>query len=210
MSPDAFKSRPARPAAPARRSASSTTRGAVFPFRFELFAMIDDYLEAARRPRRSTCPRAITRCWRGRRRCGPRSPRIRCRIVACHCDPLCENFLDTGERMWIVDWEYSGMNDPMWDLGDLSVEAGFDAGAGRGEMLAGYFGGAPRRRRARPHGHLQGDVRPAVDALGPDPARQQQSRPTISGPMPRDRFARCRRLMESDGFGAHLEAARRG
>ncbi|MEZ5877544.1 MAG: hypothetical protein R3D43_07145 [Tepidamorphaceae bacterium] len=23
--------------------------------------------------------------------------------VACHCDPLCENFLDTGEKMWIVD-----------------------------------------------------------------------------------------------------------
>ena len=44
-------------------------------------------------------------------------------LVACHCDPLCENFLDAGDRMWIVDWEYSGMNDPMWDLGDLSVEA---------------------------------------------------------------------------------------
>ena len=43
-------------------------------------------------------------------------------LVACHCDPLCENFLDTGERMWLVDWEYSGMNDPMWDLGDLCVE----------------------------------------------------------------------------------------
>jgi thiamine kinase-like enzyme len=28
--------------------------------------------------------------------------------------------------MWIVDWEYSGMNDPWWDLGDLSVEGGFD------------------------------------------------------------------------------------
>ncbi len=45
------------------------------------------------------------------------------RSKPCHCDPLAENFLDTGERMWIVDWEYSGMNDPMWDLGDLSVEA---------------------------------------------------------------------------------------
>jgi thiamine kinase-like enzyme len=51
-------------------------------------------------------------------------------LVACHCDPLCENFLDTGERIFIVDWEYSGMNDPMWDLGDLSVEGGFDAGTG--------------------------------------------------------------------------------
>ena len=46
-------------------------------------------------------------------------------LAPCHCDPLCENFLDAGERMWIVDWEYSGMNDPLWDLGDLSVEAGF-------------------------------------------------------------------------------------
>ncbi|MEZ5716403.1 MAG: hypothetical protein R3D85_15330 [Paracoccaceae bacterium] len=36
--------------------------------------------------------------------------------------------LDDGTAMWIVDWEYSGMNDPLWDLGDLSVEAGFDVG----------------------------------------------------------------------------------
>ena len=38
-------------------------------------------------------------------------------IVACHCDPVCENFLDAGDRMLLVDWEYSGMNDPMWDRG---------------------------------------------------------------------------------------------
>ena len=50
-------------------------------------------------------------------------------LAPCHCDPLAENFLDTGARMWIVDWEYSGMNDPMWDLGDLSVEGGFDQAA---------------------------------------------------------------------------------
>jgi thiamine kinase-like enzyme len=38
---------------------------------------------------------------------------------------LCENFLDTGERMYIIDYEYAGNNDPMWDLGDLSVEGEF-------------------------------------------------------------------------------------
>src|SRR5438093_1430295 len=43
----------------------------------------------------------------------------------CHCDPLAENFLDTGTRIFIIDWEYAGNNDPMWDLGDVSVEAGF-------------------------------------------------------------------------------------
>src|SRR5690606_29717818 len=62
-------------------------------------------------------------------------------LAPCHCDPLCENFLDTGERMWIVDWEYSGMNDPMWDLGDLAVEGGFDE-ALEEEMLHAYFGRA--------------------------------------------------------------------
>ena len=95
-------------------------------------------------------------------------------LAPCHCDPLCENFLDTGTRMWIVDWEYSGMNDPMWDLGDLSVEGGFDEAQDEA-MLAAYFGGEAPARATRAHGDLQGDVRPAVDALGADPAGQRQS-----------------------------------
>jgi thiamine kinase-like enzyme len=45
--------------------------------------------------------------------------------------------------MWIVDWEYSGMNDPLWDLGDLSVEAQFDE-AQDNELLRAYFGADPR------------------------------------------------------------------
>jgi thiamine kinase-like enzyme len=64
-------------------------------------------------------------------------------LAACHCDPLCENFLDNGKRMWLVDWEYSGMNDPLWDVGDLSVEAGFDAAQDE-EMMRAYFAGEPR------------------------------------------------------------------
>lgn len=64
------------------------------------------------------------------------------RLVACHCDPVCENFLDTGDRMWLVDWEYSGMSDPMWDLADLSVEAEFDT-ADEDQFLQAYFGREP-------------------------------------------------------------------
>ena len=44
--------------------------------------------------------------------------------------------------MWIVDWEYSGMNDPMWDLGDLSVEGGFTPEQDA-ELLNAYFDGPP-------------------------------------------------------------------
>ena len=64
------------------------------------------------------------------------------KLAPCHCDPLCENFLDDGNKMWIVDWEYSGMNDPLWDLGDLSVEAGMNEDQ-EYELLSSYFGKEP-------------------------------------------------------------------
>ena len=48
--------------------------------------------------------------------------------VPCHNDPLCENWvLDADGRMYLIDWEYAGMNDGMWDLADLSIEANFSA-----------------------------------------------------------------------------------
>jgi thiamine kinase-like enzyme len=68
-------------------------------------------------------------------------------LAPCHCDPLCENFLDTGETMYVIDYEYAGNNDPMWDLGDLSVEGGFGPEQDAA-LLAGYFDGAPPESEA--------------------------------------------------------------
>ena len=59
-----------------------------------------------------------------------------------HCDPLCENFLDTGSRMYLIDYEYAANNDPMWDLGDLSVEAGFEPEQDAA-LFRAYFGNEP-------------------------------------------------------------------
>jgi len=39
----------------------------------------------------------------------------------CHNDLLKTNFIDDGERIRIVDWEYAGMGDPFFDLGNFSV-----------------------------------------------------------------------------------------
>ena len=62
--------------------------------------------------------------------------------VPCHNDPLCENWVEGNDRMYLIDWEYAGMNDGMWDLGDVSIEAGFDD-ACDGMLLRAYLGREP-------------------------------------------------------------------
>jgi thiamine kinase-like enzyme len=59
--------------------------------------------------------------------------------VPCHNDLLAENYLDDGARLWIVDYEYSGNNDPTFELGNTAQELGFDA-ARQEELCAAYFG----------------------------------------------------------------------
>lgn len=44
----------------------------------------------------------------------------------CHNDTIAENFIKSGEyKMYLIDWEYAGMNDPMWDLAAHSLENNF-------------------------------------------------------------------------------------
>lgn len=44
----------------------------------------------------------------------------------CHNDLVAENFIkDCQGRMYLIDWEYAGMNDPMWDLAAHLLECGF-------------------------------------------------------------------------------------
>jgi len=45
--------------------------------------------------------------------------------VPCHNDPLCENWVVSEGKMYLIDWEYAGMNDGMWDVADVSIEADF-------------------------------------------------------------------------------------
>ncbi|MDR0910540.1 MAG: phosphotransferase family protein [Spirochaetaceae bacterium] len=59
--------------------------------------------------------------------------------VPCHNDPLCENWLRSGNHMYLIDWEYAGMNDGIWDLADVSIEAGLPASSDE-YFLHEYFG----------------------------------------------------------------------
>jgi thiamine kinase-like enzyme len=67
--------------------------------------------------------------------------------VPCHNDLLTSNFLREGERIRIVDWEYAGMGDRFFDLGNLAVNNGFGADD-EARLLEAYFGEPPTPRRA--------------------------------------------------------------
>ena len=66
----------------------------------------------------------------------------------CHNDLLAENYLDDGERLWLVDYEYSGTNDPAFELGNTCQELGFDDDQ-VAELCAAYFGDASPALLAR-------------------------------------------------------------
>ncbi len=57
----------------------------------------------------------------------------------CHNDLLAGNFIDDGTVVRIIDWEYGGMGDRFFDLGNLSANNEFDGGQER-ELLGLYFG----------------------------------------------------------------------
>lgn len=59
-------------------------------------------------------------------------------LVFAHNDLLAANFIDDGKRLWLVDWDYAGWNSPLFDLGGLSSNNGFDP-ADNDAMLENYF-----------------------------------------------------------------------
>jgi thiamine kinase-like enzyme len=59
--------------------------------------------------------------------------------VPCHNDLLAANFIRSPQGVRIVDWEYAGMNDRYFDLGNFAVNNGLDE-AQEAELLSAYFG----------------------------------------------------------------------
>jgi thiamine kinase-like enzyme len=68
--------------------------------------------------------------------------------VSCHNDLLCENFIDDGHCLRIVDYELSGNNDPCFDLGNTAQEANFNDDL-RAVLCEAYFGRLDRQQLAR-------------------------------------------------------------
>ena len=66
----------------------------------------------------------------------------------CHNDLLNANFIDDGDRIRIVDWEYAGMGDPFFDLGNVSVNHDLTSDEDAG-LLEAYEGSVRKPRLAR-------------------------------------------------------------
>jgi thiamine kinase-like enzyme len=69
-------------------------------------------------------------------------------LVPCHNDLLPANVLFAADRVWLLDYEYAGMNDVFFDLANLSVNGGLPRAADE-RLLTRYFGGLNASRWAR-------------------------------------------------------------
>ena len=100
--------------------------------------------------------------------------------VACHCDLLSENFIVGSDgRLWVIDWEYGGMTDPYFDLGDFCVEHPLTRR--RGAHHPRHLLRRLDEHRYAPHDALQARGRPLVEHLGEDPgAASRRSTSTSS------------------------------
>jgi len=59
--------------------------------------------------------------------------------VPCNNDLLAENYIDDGRQLWLIDYEYSGNNDPTFELGNTCQEMQFNDEK-IAEVCAAYFG----------------------------------------------------------------------
>jgi thiamine kinase-like enzyme len=112
--------------------------GPAIPGRFESLEVVEAYRDTAV-ARGATLPAAFEEAHELARAIASR--RVGAERRPCHNDLLNANFIDDGERLRIVDWEYAGMGDPFFDLANFSVNHELDRDA-RATLLEAYAGEA--------------------------------------------------------------------
>jgi thiamine kinase-like enzyme len=110
--------------------------GPPIPARFNSFRVVERYRETAL-ANGGRIPEAYARASKVAQRIerlrGPFPERL------CHNDLLNANFIDDGERIRIVDWEYAGMGDVFFDLANFAINHELDKAQSR-LLLEAYFG----------------------------------------------------------------------
>ena len=110
--------------------------------------------------------------------------------------------------MYIIDWEYSGNNDPMWDLGDLVIEAEMGQDQEKALIEAYFNGNVPPAEHGRMVIYkamcdLLWTLWGVLQHVNNNPADDFWGYAV-------NRFERCRKLMANDSFTEALANVRRG
>ncbi len=179
------------------------TTAAPFATDFTLFPMIDEY-KALLASKGATLPEGYDDVQRQAEVVRAALEAVPAPLVPCHCDPLCENFLDTGTRMFVIDYEYAGNNDPMWDLGDLSVEGEFGPEQDDALLRAYFAGDPPADQRGRMVAYkalcdLLWTLWGVIQHVNGNPADDFWAYAV-------GRFERCKALMSTADFDAQIDA----
>jgi thiamine kinase-like enzyme len=108
--------------------------GPALPGRFDSFRVVEAYRVTAREH-----GVAVPSAYEVAKALADRIERLRsgAPLRPCHNDLLNANFIDDGDRLWLVDWEYAGMGDPFFDLGNFAVNHEL-AEEGENALLAAY------------------------------------------------------------------------
>ena len=69
-------------------------------------------------------------------------------LVPCNNDLLAGNFIDAGDTVWIIDYEYGGMNEASFELGNLAAESFLTVDVTEA-LVTSYWGGARHDKLAR-------------------------------------------------------------
>jgi thiamine kinase-like enzyme len=117
--------------------------GPAIPGTFNSFRVVETYREIAR-ARGGSAPEAFD--WAHALATRIETRRSAGTAVPCHNDLLNANFLDDGERLCIVDWEYAGMGDRFFDLANFSINHELDRT--QDETLLGFYFGEVREQDA--------------------------------------------------------------
>jgi thiamine kinase-like enzyme len=122
--------------------------------------------------------------------------------VPCNNDLLAGNFIDDGNRVWLIDYEYSGNNDACFELGNTSTECDLDADQVE-ELCSAYFRAHRRGKLARVR------LQALVSAYGWSLwGAIQSSASTLDFDFDgwgRERFEKAARGLTGDRFGRLLE-----
>jgi len=126
--------------------------------------------------------------------------------VPCNNDLLAENYIDDGQMLWLIDYEYSGNNDPCFELGNTCQEQQYNEDQ-YAELCAAYFGETRRHLLARMYLYsvmsdfgwtLWGSIQNKISKLDYDFWEYAMGR-----------WERCLGMLDSQKFSVWLDDARK-